>query len=154
MNFSFLLKISFSSAHICDILYLVNEYNSDDDKEDQCLNAGKSKIITKKRKVNSLSAALDAENYAPYEPPRREERIHGIIHDGKRKRDGTKIKEEKITFSNIEPKRKDSQAVVSNTPGVALYAKVSFDLEFKLALTNMRFLISRNRRNLLIRCCF
>ena len=103
-------------------------------KDDLCLNARKNESITKKRKVNSLSAALDAENYAPYLPPQTEERIHGIIHDGKRKRDGTKIKEEKITFSNIEPKRKDSQAVVSNIPGVALYAKVSFDLKFKLAL--------------------
>ena len=85
--------------------------------------------VRNKRKVHSLLTALDELNYSPYMPPQAETRIHGIVQRGKRRRDGQHIEEVKLTFTNIEqykPGRRAAHDIISNTPGVARYAKVSF----------------------------
>ena len=86
-------------------------------------------------KVQSLDTALDILNYAPYLPPQAEKTITGLLRRGKRRKPGEPIREERIYFSNIVPVRSDNGNTLSNTPGVAGFAKVRFSLKLKLALT-------------------
>ena len=95
-----------------------HEYQSD---EDDIYERSRSK-----RRVHSLETALDILNYAPYIPPQAEKTISGVLGRGKRRRTGEVIKEERIFFSNIEPVRCNNDNTLSNTPGVAAFAKVRY----------------------------
>ena len=84
--------------------------------------------------MQSLDTALDILNYDPYLPPQAEKTITGVLQRGKRRKTGEPIREERIYFSHIEPVRSDNENTLSNTPGVARFAKVRFSFKLNLAL--------------------
>ena len=111
-------------------------YNTDRDHEYQSDEDNLYERSRGKRRVQSLDAALDILNYAPYIPPQAEETITGVLRRGKRRRTGEVLREETIKFSNMEPVRGNNETTLSNIPGVAGFAKVRFSLRLKLAFTS------------------
>ena len=99
-----------------------------------------------KRRVHSLDSSLDILNYAPYLPPQAEKTITGVLRRGKRRRTGEVIREERIFFSNMEPVRSNNDNTLSNTPGVAAFAKVrcirAYYIMYILYKTYMRYITS------------
>ena len=89
----------------------------------------------RKRKVNSLDAALEQKNYKLRDavPVTKQKIISGIVERGRKRKRLGDIPDKRLYWTNVTPTvngRHGAQDIVDNKPGLTSMSKVSFEMLF------------------------